>query len=1031
MDTPVVFHARGLTKVYRMGEVEVAALRGVDLDLYAGEFVVLLGPSGSGKSTLLNILGGLDMRDFGRGDATPSRTSRVPDDRELTAFRRDHVGFVFQFYNLIPSLTARENVAAVTEIARSPMRPEAALELVGMGARLDHFPAQLSGGEQQRVAIARAIAKQPGGAAVRRADWRARLDDGHRRARGAGERQPPPRHHHRRDHPQRGDRRDGRPGDPHGGWTNRGQRAQCDPQVAAGARVVMRALDRKLWRDLWHLRGMVAAISLVLLGGISTFVMSRVTYESLATTQQRYYADQHFADLFVGLVRAPEALAGRLADVPGVDRVETRVVAAVNLEIPGYDEPVTGRIHLAARAGWAPAQRAVVEARTLARSRFGRRGDRERGIRRGTGPGARGFAGRRSSRAAARPWPSSGSAISPEYMYAIPPGAIFPDHERYAILWMSRRALATAFDMEGAFNDASFSLQPGARQADVIDAIDDLLDRYGGLGAYAREDQLSHRFITEELRSLQTMATVFPVIFLGVAAFLLNVVVTRLVSLERDQIGTLKAFGYGTDQIVAHYLKLVLAMVAAGLVAGIGLGLWFARGMAGIYQVFYSFPYLHLVLDPGIFGQALAVTIAAALAGTLLAVRRAAALPPAVAMRPEPPPVYRATLFERAGLARRLAEPSRMILRHIARRPLKSALTVAGIAAATGILMITNFQRDAIAWMVDVQYRRASREDMTVMFTEPTPRRALYSLSSLDGVEHAEGFRAVPARLVFGHRSYRTAVEGVEPGAELQRVLDARLQPVRVPDEGVVLTEFLATRILGIRRGDTLVIEVLEGRRPVLEVPVVGIAEQYIGVNAYMSREALNRLLQEGPAISGARLAVDAARERELYRELRAMPRVAGTVVRDNSIRQFNEMMQETILFFSFITALLGGFIAFGVVYNSARIALSERGRELASLRVLGFTRAEAALHPARRDRAADPRGGAARLPVRLRALGLSRRRLCLRPLSRGTGRRAGDLRARGECRAGVVRRQQPVHLAQDRPPRPGRGAEDPGVDRA
>jgi len=702
----------------------------------------------------------------------------------------------------------------------------------------------------------------------------------------------------------------------------------------------MRVLDRKLWRDLWHLRGMVAAISLVLLGGISTFVMSRVTYESLATTQLRYYDDQRFADLFVGLVRAPEALAGRLADLPGVDRVETRVVAAVNLEVAGYDEPVTGRILSLPVQG---------EPRlNVPWLRLGRLPDpgsdaevtisEEFATAQGLEPGDTLVAiikGRRKALTVV------GLAISPEYMYAIPPGAIFPDHERYGILWMNRRALATAFDMEGAFNDASFSLQAGARPADVIDAVDDLLDRYGGLGTYGREDQFSHRFITEELRSLQTMASVFPVIFLGVAAFLLNVVVTRLISLEREQIGTLKAFGYGTGQVVAHYLKLVLAMVTLGLVAGIGLGLWFARGMAGIYQVFYSFPYLQLVLDPAIFVQALAVTIAAALAGTLLAVRQAAALPPAVAMRPEPPPVYRATLFERAGLSRRLAEPTRMILRHVARRPVKSAMTVLGIAAATGILMITNFQRDAIGWMVDVQYGRASREDMTVMFTEPTPRRALYSLASLDGVQHAEGFRAVPARLVFGHRSYRTAVEGVEPGAELQRVLDARLEPVRVPDEGVVLTGFLATQILGIRPGQTLVIEVLEGRRPVLEVPVVGVTEQYIGVNAYMSREALNRLLQEGPAISGARLAVDPARARDLYRELRAMPRVAGTVVRDNSIRQFNEMMEQTILFFSFITALLGGFIAFGVVYNSARIALSERGRELASLRVLGFTRAE------------------------------------------------------------------------------------------
>ena len=156
----VVFRARGLTKTYQMGEVEVQALRGVDLDLLAGELVVMLGPSGSGKSTLLNILGGLDNATSGEVSYRGRDLSRA-SEQELTEYRRHHVGFVFQFYNLIPSLTARENVAAVTEIAREPMRPEEALALVGLGGRLDHFPAQLSGGEQQRVAIARAVAKRP------------------------------------------------------------------------------------------------------------------------------------------------------------------------------------------------------------------------------------------------------------------------------------------------------------------------------------------------------------------------------------------------------------------------------------------------------------------------------------------------------------------------------------------------------------------------------------------------------------------------------------------------------------------------------------------------------------------------------------------------------------------------------------------------------------------------------------------------------------------------------------------------------
>lgn len=704
----------------------------------------------------------------------------------------------------------------------------------------------------------------------------------------------------------------------------------------------MRALDRKLLRDVWHMRGMALAISLVMVGGISTFVMARVTFESLTATQARYYADQRFAEVFASLVRAPEAVAGQLAELPGVNRVETRVVAPVNLEVAGFGDPVTGKIlslpesgvpHLNVpylRRGRLPAPRAdeeVAISEEFAAAHDLVPGDRVVAI----------IKGRRKQLEIV------GIALSPEFMYAIPPGAIFPDYERYGILWMNRKALATAFDMDGAFNDASFTLQRGASARALIDRVDIVLERYGGLGAYGREDQFSHRFITEELRGLQTMATVFPVIFLGVAAFLLNVVIGRLVATEREQIGTLKAFGYSTRQVGWHYIKLVLVITALGLLAGIALGLWFAKGLGGIYQVFYSFPYLQFRLDPGILLQAVFVTGVAGLAGTAFAVRRAANLPPAEGMRPEPPPVYRATILERLGLQQRLAEPSRMIVRHIARKPVKAGLTMLGIAAACGILMMTNFQRDAIGWMVGVQYGLSSREDLTVIFTEPTSRRALYSLQSLPGVGHVEGFRSVPARLVHGHRSYRTAVDGIEPGGELHRVLDTALRPVPIPPTGVVLTEYLAEEILHIAPGETLTIEVLEGARPVLHATVVSTTREYLGVNAYMSRDALNELMREGPAISGARLSVDPAWQQAIYDRLGEMPRVAGTVVRDNSIRQFNQMMEETILYFSFITALLGGFIAFGVVYNSARIALSERSRELASLRVLGFTRGEVA----------------------------------------------------------------------------------------
>jgi len=688
------------------------------------------------------------------------------------------------------------------------------------------------------------------------------------------------------------------------------------------------------------MRGMAFAISLVMIGGISTFVMSRVTYESLKVTQQHYYAEQRFAEVFGRLVRAPESVAEQLRELPGVNQVETRVVASVNLEVEGFADPITGRINSLPdvgqpllnvpflRAGRLPEPRAdseVAISEDFAAAHGLRPGDRIVAV-------IRGHRTRLDI---------VGIALSPEFMYAIPPGALFPDYERYGILWMNRKALATAYDMDGAFNDVSFSLQRGASQQHLVDRVDQVLARYGGLGAYGREDQFSHRFITEEMRGLETMATVFPVIFLGVAAFLLNVVISRLVATEREQIGTLKAFGYSTAQVAFHYIKLVLAIVAAGLLAGLGLGLWFAQGLSSVYQVFYSFPYLHFHFDPVILLQAATVTVIAALAGTAVAVRRAAALPPAEGMRPEPPPVYRATLLERMGLHRRLAEPSRMIVRHVARQPVKSGLTMLGIAAAFGILMMTNFQRDAIDWMLGVQYGLSSREDLTVVFTDPTPRRAIYSLQAIEGVGHAEGFRSVPARLVHGHRSYRSSVSGIEPGGELHRVLDTKLRTVPIPAEGVVLTDHLAEKILHIHPGQLLTIEVLEGSRRVFEVPVVGTTREYLGVNAYMSREALNRLMREGPAISGVRLAVDKELQPQVFRSLREMPRVAGTIIRDTAIEQFDEMMEQTILYFSFITALLGGFIAFGVVYNSARIALSERSRELASLRVLGFTQGE------------------------------------------------------------------------------------------
>jgi putative ABC transport system permease protein len=704
---------------------------------------------------------------------------------------------------------------------------------------------------------------------------------------------------------------------------------------------VVKALDRKLWRDLWQMKSQALAIALVVMCGVGTYIMFLTTLDALRATQDKYYRDYRFADVFVTLKRAPESLRQRVQDIAGVDQVETRVVVQVRLDMPAFAEPVTAlmvsvsdsglhglnALHL--REGRLPAPERpdeVVVSTPFAQAHALQLGDRFYAI----------LNGRRQALTLV------GTALSPEFIQQLRPGSAFPDYKRFGVMWMGRRALGQAYDLQGAFNDLALRLRQGADSKYVIDRVDELLKPYGGLGAYEREDQRSHRFLSEELEQLSTLASLFPVMFMGIAVFLLNVVIGRMVAMQREQIATLKAFGYNNLAVLWHYLKLVSVIVLLGIVSGTALGVWLGKLLSGIYMEFYHFPYLMFSLQPGTMVVAGAASLLAAGAGAVFAVWRAATLRPAQAMRPEPPARYHETWVEKLGLKRWLSQPTRMIIRHIQRRALKSFLTLLGIALACGIILTGLFQRDTVGYMLNVQFGMAQREDISVMFTDPTAYRVRFDLLGIPGVQHVEVFRAVPVRLRHGHRSYRTGIRGVEPGGDIQRLLDTDLRPVALPSDGILLTDYLAT-LLDVRVGDRVVVEVLEGSRPVRETIVSGLVREYLGVSAYMDLSALNHFMREGPTLSGAYLSVDSAQLDTIYSRLKGMPRVAGVAERIQEIRNFNRVMQETMLFFTYVATVFAVIIAFGVIYNSARIALTERGRELASLRVLGFTRGEIA----------------------------------------------------------------------------------------
>lgn len=718
--------------------------------------------------------------------------------------------------------------------------------------------------------------------------------------------------------------------------------------------IAVSALQRKLVRDIWHLKGPFAAVTLVVASGVALFVTLRSMNGYLLETQAGYYRSHRFAQVFAALEEAPRSLAERIAALPGVAAVEPRIVAEVLLDVPGLAEPATGRL-VSIPERPAP----MLNALHLRSGRWVTPGRPDEVIASHAFATANGLGlGDRFGAVIHGRWQELtvvGTAISPEYVYEIRgAGEIFPDNRRFGVLWMGRESLEAAFDLEGSFNDVVLTLAPrggsggaaaeAARVAEarLIDRLDRLLAPWGGLGAYGRRDHVSHRFLSDEIAETRVTSILIPAIFLGVTAFLLHLVLQRLVGIQRDQIAVLKAFGYESRAVGVHYLEMALVPVLAGSVLGTVLGLWFAEGLAEVYTRFFQFPEGEFHPRWGVVAVGIAVAGGAALAGAFFAVRQALALPPAEAMRPPAPEEFRRGIVERLGLGRFLPLTARIIARHLQRRPVKAAFSTLGLALALAIVLVGLALFDAVDAMKVVQFEKVQREDVMVTFREVRPSAVGHELARLPGVTRVEPFRAVPARLVAGHRKHRTGILGLPPEGQLRQVVGRDGRPRRPPPEGLLLTAKLA-ELLGAGPGDRITVEVLERERPVVSAPIQATTDELLGTAAYMELAALHRLMDEGDVWSGAFLAVDEAHAGELYSELKRLPGVTGVAVKSALVEGFEQTLAESFrISFAAILAF-ACVIAFGMVYNGARIALSERGRELASLRVLGFSKREVA----------------------------------------------------------------------------------------
>ncbi len=703
----------------------------------------------------------------------------------------------------------------------------------------------------------------------------------------------------------------------------------------------MRPLDRLLISDLRRMFGQGLAICAVLTCGIGTSVMATSTMRSLETTRAAFYREFRFGDVFVQVVRAPRELAERMAELPGVERVQTRVVRDVVLDVPGMIEPASCRLvslpddpagslnAVYLRRGRLPDPTAPDE--VLASERFAEAN--------GWQPGHQVHVIMGGIQQQLR---IVGVAISPEYIYAVQPGQMLSDDRRFGVLWMPYRQAAAAFNMEGAFNDATLALSREASVAEIIQRVDRLTERYGGQGAFHRSDQPSDRRVSDEMHQLQGMALVTPSIFLAVAVFLFNMVLSRMVHQQQEQIATLRAFGYRRWEIGGHYLKFVLVLVAVGALGGCALGIWLAGWMTSVFVQFFRFPLVHYEFAAQSAAVAVVVSLAGALVGSGFALRRAVRLPPAVAMRPAAPPSSRASLAERLGLRAWLSPTARLILRRLERHPQATLVSILGMSLSVAVLVVGTFMEDSIDYVVDVQFQRAQRQDVILTFNEIVSANGIQDVRHLPGVLAAEPFRTVPVRIRYGPRHRRLGLMALAEQPRLFRVLDRHEQAVELVGPGMTLSRKLA-ELLAVDIGDEVTVELMEGRRSRHTLRIAAIFPDYAEPGAYTNLDELQRMLGEGPRFSGAFLRADANRLPELYGALRETPALAGIIVKRAVIQNYQDTIAENTRPMRVINALFAFVIAFGVIYNCALISLAERSRDLATLRVMGFRRWEVA----------------------------------------------------------------------------------------
>ncbi|MCC6546248.1 ABC transporter permease [Candidatus Sumerlaeota bacterium] len=700
-------------------------------------------------------------------------------------------------------------------------------------------------------------------------------------------------------------------------------------------------LLRKILRDLRARRASLVALVFIMAFGISSFICFLSVYRDTARAKDNYYRQNRLATLIVRMKRAPASVLEEVRGLPNVASARGRISMAAVIGIPRNDSPISG-MAISLPAKHTPILNDVV---LRAGTWFSRDGNREILVTEefaktnGLIPGDHLKVLLMDEQ---HDFLITGLVSAPEYVYLVPPaGGLAPDPARFGAVYLPERFLQEASDLDGAFNQILISVADDSSGAihTLEERLKAHLDLYGVLQVAKMIDQPSPQFLNNELENVRKSSTMTPLIFLGAAALILNVLVARLVNQQRGVIGTLKAIGYTSRQVLFHYVGYGVAIGTLGALAGVVLGAIFHNLMLMLYRKIFSIPNIEHHFYPDLFVGAFVICILAAVAGTLKGVRAAARLAPAAAMQPPPPEKGRRIALERIGFIwRRMSFRTRMIMRDIFRNPFRSLVSILVATLAMTMMEGAFCMRDALMFLMRFEYQLVMHNDLSLSLRDPRGRHYDAEEKNLPGVAQTESQLNVPCDLINGNRTRLVSVTGIDGNPTLYTPVDRQERPVPIPASGIILTKKLA-EILDVRTGDFITLHPLVGERRKTSVRVEGTIDTYVGLSAYASLPYLSRLIGEEWAANTLLIKnYGSGAPRALIEEVKERPQVTAVGERARALAQFEGTFGKVNATIIGIFVLFAGLIGFGSVLNSSLVSLSERQRAVGTLRVLGYT---------------------------------------------------------------------------------------------